>query len=192
MRRKISKKRQPRIRVVVNSQIRYPEVRVLSDTGEMLGMMDSRDAYFKAQEAGKDLVLITEKTKPPVVKIIDLAKHKYQMKQKLSQSRKSAKTQELKEIRLKPFMAANDFESKLKKIIAFLEKGHKVRLQLQFRGRQITKKEFGFEMMQKAFDATSEIAEVEIPSKVMGMKMMAQLTPVKKGKKQNEKNQTEN
>lgn len=180
MRRKISKKRQIQIRVKVNSQIRYPQVRVLSDTGEMLGMMDSRDAYFKAQETGKDLVLVTEKTQPPVVKIINLAKYKYQMKQKLSQGRKSAKTQELKEIRLKPFMAVNDFNSRLKKIIAFLEKGHKVRLQLQFKGRQITKKEFGFEMMQKAIDATSEIAEVEIPVKVMGMKMMAQLMPSKK------------
>ncbi|MEN8253163.1 MAG: translation initiation factor IF-3 [Patescibacteria group bacterium] len=180
MRRKISKKRQPRIRVKVNSQIRYPEVRVLSDTGEMLGLMDSRDAYFKAQDAGKDLVLVTEKAQPPVVKIIDLAKHKYQMKQKLSKSRKAAKAQELKEIRLKPFMAENDFESRLKKVTTFLEKGHKVRLQLQFRGRQITKKEFGFEMMQKVFDATEEIAEIEIPTKVMGMKMMAQLMPIKK------------
>lgn len=148
----------------------------------MLGLMSSRDAFFKAQEAEKDLVLVTEKAKPPVVKIIDLAKHKYQLQQKAAQDRKKQKKQELKELRFKPFMSDNDFESRLKKVIEFLEKGNKVRLQLQFRGRQITKKEFGFEMFNKIFEKTAEIADVELPPKMAGYKLMAQLTPKAKKK----------
>lgn len=166
--------------VVANHHIRFPEVRVLTEFGEMIGVMSSAEAMGKAHQAEKDLVLVTETAKPPIVKIIDLAKHKYQLQQKRAEGRKKAKTQDIKEIRLTPFIGEGDFTSRLKKVIQFLEKGDKVRLSLQFKGRAITKKEFGFDLFTRVFDATNEIATVEITPKMMGNKLIAQLMPSKK------------
>ena len=178
MRRKPFKKRQPeRIFIKANHQVRYPEVRVLDESGELVGVMPSRDAFFKAQEQGKDLVLITEKSQPPVVKIIDLAKHKYQLKQKQAKARKKSRKQDLKEIRFSPFIGEGDYESRLKKITDFLKRGDKVRLQLQFKGREITKKEFGYEIFTNVIKATEELAIVEIEPKMIGKNLMAQLSP---------------
>jgi translation initiation factor IF-3 len=168
--------------VIANHRIRFPEVRVLDEHGEFVGVMPSRDAQFRAQEAGKDLVLVTEKAQPPVVKIIDLAKFKYQQQQKEAEGRKKSRKQDIKGVRFSPFMGDNDFESRLKKTIGFLEKGDKVRLMLQFKGRAITKKEFGFDIITRVIEATAEISQVEIAPKLMGKQLMAQLTPVKKVK----------
>jgi translation initiation factor IF-3 len=179
IRRSTPKQNQYRVRYTANHQIRFPEVRVLTEKGEMLGVMSSREAMEKAMEAEKDLVLITEEAKPPVVKIIDLAKFKYQQQQKASEGRKKAKKQELKEIRFTPFMSEGDFQSRLKKVVDFLQKGDKVRLSLQFKGRQITKKEFGFNQFEKVIAATAEIGKLELEPKIMGKKLIAQLTPTK-------------
>lgn len=168
--------------VTANRQIRYPEVRVLDEYGEMLGVMATAEALEKAKAVEKDLVLVTENAKPPVCKIIDLTKYKYQLQQKKAEGRKKAKTQDLKEVRFTPFMGENDFQSRLKKVIKFLEKGDKVRTTLLFKGRAITKKEFGYEMFQRVIDATAEIGTVEIEPKMMGKKLMAQLMPAKKQK----------
>lgn len=146
----------------------------------MLGLMSSLEALQKAQAAGKDLVLVTEQSKPPVVKIIDLAKFRYQLQQKAAKSRKSAKTQDLKELRFSPFMGESDFQSRLKKAIVFLERGDKVRLSLQFKGRVITKKEFGFGLFDRIITETANLAKVEITPKMMGNKLIAQLIPSKK------------
>ncbi len=148
----------------------------------MLGIMPTGEAQAKARDAGKDLVLITGGANPPVVKIIDLAKHRYQLQQKEADSRKKAKKQDLKEVRFTPFMGAADFESRFKKVRDFLEKGDKVRLSLMFKGRAITKKEFGYDQFDKVIEGTREIAELEIEPKLMGKKLMAQLMPAKKKK----------
>lgn len=184
--------RGPRSRVVVNQYIRFPELRVLSDRGEQLGVMSTRDALEQARAADKDLVLITEQAQPPVAKIIDLAKHKYQLQQKAAESRKNARKQDIKEIRLTPFMGDHDFETRLRKILEFLEDGDKVKLSVQFRGgRQLTKKDFGYNVVEKVVEATKELATIEIEPKMIGRKLIAQLAPTKKGKT-NEKVQTEN
>ncbi len=180
IRKKYIKKRRPLIRVKANHQVRYPQVRVLSDTGEMLGIMSSRDAFFKAREVDKDLVLITEKANPPVVRIIDLAKFKYQQQQKEARSRKAAKKQDIKGVQFSPFMGQGDFQSRLRRVIEFLEKGHKVKLQLLFKGRQITKKNFGFDLFNKVIAETSGLAKVEIEPKLLGKKLIAQLQPITK------------
>lgn len=168
--------------IQANHRIRFPEVRVLTDSGEMLGLMSTGEALEKARVAGKDLVLLTEKAKPPVCKIIELSKFKYQLKQKQSDQRKKAKAQELKEVRFSPFMGDNDLESRIRRVIEFLKKGNKVRMTLMFKGRQITKKEFGFELFDKVFEQTKEISDVELPPKMLGKKLIAQLTPSKKVK----------
>lgn len=156
--------------------------------------MSAAEALQEAQKAGTDLVLITDVAQPPVVKIIELSKHKYQLQQKQSADRKKAKIQEIKEVRFGPFMGEQDFESRLKRVKEFLEKGHKVRLALMFRGREITKKEFGYEVFQNVISRTATGATVEMAPKMLGRKLMAQLSPVKKKKKtaNHEKDQTKN
>lgn len=180
--RRHHKKRQQRINVVANHQIRFPQVRVLSDKGEMMGVMSIKDAQYKAHAVGEDLVLVTPKADPPIVKIIDLAKFKYQQKQKKAEGRKKAKRQETKGVRLTPFIGEGDFQTRLKKIVKFLEQGHKVRIEIAFvKGRQITKKEFGYRNFERIFEHTADIAVVEIQPKAIGKKIMTQLMPVKKG-----------
>lgn len=166
--------------IPVNHHIRFPEVRVLTEHNEMLGVMSTSEALKKAQAAEKDLVVITEGAKPPVVKIIDLAKYKYQLQQKKAEGRKKAKTQEIKEVRFTPFMGEGDFISRLNKVKKFLEKGDKVRLSLQFKGRAITKKGFGYDLFNRVIEETQEIGVEEIKPKMMGKKLIAQLMPVKK------------
>jgi len=154
----------------------------------MIAVMSTRDAMEKARESDKDLILLNEKADPPVAKIIALSKYKYQQQQKDAESRKKAKAQELKEVRFTPFMSGGDFQSRLNKVTDFLERGDKVRLSLQFKGRQITKKEFGYDQFTKVIAATQEIATVEMEPKLLGKKLIAQLQPI--GKKKNEKTET--
>lgn len=146
----------------------------------MLGIMSVPEAMSHAQEAGKDLVLVTEKSNPPIVKIIELAKFKYQLQQKEAESRKKARSQETKEVRLTPFMAEGDFQTRLRKIVGYLEDGDKVRISMEFRGRLITKKEFGDEVFKRVFAETAELATIEIQPQLLGKKVMAQLMPSKK------------
>ncbi|MBP7740912.1 translation initiation factor IF-3 [Candidatus Woesebacteria bacterium] len=168
-------------RVTANLLIRATEVRVLTERGEMIGVMSRDEALEKARDAEKDLVLISDKATPPLVKIIDLAKFKYQEQQKKSQGRKTAKTQSIKEVRFTPFMSEGDFISRLNKVTKFLKKGDKVRLTLLFKGRAITKKEFGYDIFGKVIEATKEFSTVEVVPKLMGKKLMAQIMPTKKG-----------
>lgn len=183
IRRKKIRRALPKERYTINRQIRFPEVRVLSERGEQLGVMPTQEALDKAQDQEKDLILITESAKPPVAKIISLDKFKYQQQQRKAEDRKKARKQDTKEVRFTPFIGENDFQVRLKKVRQFLEKGDKVRLTIEFRrGRQITKKEFGFETFERVIEATQEIATVEIPPKMMGKKMMAQLNPTTKKK----------
>jgi len=172
--------RQAHVNIVANRQIRDLQVRVLDEQGKSLGVMDTRDAMEKAWDEDKDLILINDSQKPPITKIIDAAKYKYQVKQKRAEGRKKANIQELKEVRFKPFMDDNDFASRLKKVVGFLERGDKVRVTLQFRGRQITKKEFGENVVAKVIEATQDIAQLEFEPKLIGKKLLAQLTPSKK------------
>lgn len=153
---------------------------MLSERGEMIGVMQTSVALSQAQSVEKDLILINENAQPPVAKIIDMSKYKYQLQQKDAESRKKAKAQETKEVRFTPFMGEGDFTARLNKVLDFLKGGDKVRLSLQFRGREITKKEFGFEMFRRIIEATDDIASIELEPKLMGNKLIAQLLPSKK------------
>lgn len=149
----------------------------------MLGIFPIQEAMNMAREAEKDLVLVTEKSKPPITKIIELAKFKYQLQQKEAESRKKARSQETKEVRFTPFMGEGDYQTKLRRVIEFLNDGDKVRLSIEFKGRLITKREFGDAIIAKIFADTAEIAVVEIRPQMMGKKIMAQLMPSKSVKK---------
>lgn len=163
----------------INERIQAQNVRVLNEYGEMIGVMSKSDALQKARDAEKDLILINDAQDPVIAKIIDLAKFKYQEQQKKAKSRKNAKSQDLKEVRFSPFMGEGDFESRLRKVTQFLKKGDKVRLSLLFKGRAITKKEFGYDTFNRVIEATQDIASVEMEPKLMGKKLIAQLMPAK-------------
>lgn len=177
---KYNSNQQSKQRIVANERIFASEVRVLSEHKEMLGIMSREEALRLARAEEKDLVLVSATASPPIAKIIDLAKYKYQLQQREAQNRKNAKTQDIKEVRFSPFMGDGDFEARLNKVKKFLEKGDKVRLSLQFKGRAITKKEFGYDIFNKVISATTETATVEVAPKLLGKKLLAQLMPVKK------------
>lgn len=177
--RKKRHKHKFKVRIIANGRIRASQVRVIDEEKGSLGIMPTGQAIRKAYDQDKDLVLINEKQDPPIAKIIELSKYKYQLKQKASASRKKAKAQAVKEVRFTPFMSDGDFEAREKKVKQFLEDGKKVKLSLAFKGRQITKKEFGEEIFAKIIENTRDIAAVEIEPKMIGKKLVAQLMPRK-------------
>jgi len=186
LRKKTKHYQQPRAFIQANHLIRFPQVRVLSDRGEFVGIMTSVEAMNMARAEDKDLVLVTEKAELPITKIIDLSKYKYQLQQKQAEGRKKARSQDTKEVRFSPFIGENDLNGKINKVIGFLQKGHKAKLTLIFKGRQMGNKDQGFEIIKKVIAATTDYSEVELHPKLMGNKLLTQLMPVKKAKKVNE------
>lgn len=136
---------------------------------------------------GMDLVLVGAKAKPPVAKIIDFAKFKYQQGKKEQSIKRKMSVQELKEVRLTPFMADNDLNVRLKRARKFLSQNNKVRLNVWFRGRQITRKQFGYDLVRKATSELADVSAVEVEPKFRGKVLQTILKPVKSEKKENKK-----
>lgn len=134
----------------------------------------------RAQALGVDLVEVAPQANPPVVKIIDFAKFKYQLKQKEAGGKKKSKSQDVKEIRFTPFIAENDYNTRITKARGFLQGGDKVRLVVKFVGRQITHPEFGHDLIHKATAALADLATVESPPNLRGKLLMTIITPTKK------------
>ncbi|HZZ98574.1 MAG TPA: translation initiation factor IF-3, partial [Candidatus Saccharimonadia bacterium] len=166
----------------INQFIQASELRVLDQFNKQLGVMTKSEALQKANELGVDLVEIAPSAKPPVAKLIDFAKFKYQIAQKAQEDKRKTKISEIKELRMTPVIAQGDFDARMKKARKFLEGGDKVRLNVKFAGRMITKKEYGEKVLKRAVDQLSDISMVEIPAKLIGKFMMMQLSPVKKKK----------
>jgi len=164
----------------INHQIHAKEVRLLREDGTQIGIFSLSDALSQATAAGTDAVEIAPLAVPPVVKLIDYKKFLYQLNKKERLQKASAKKVDIKEIRLTPFMAENDFQTKLNRGKEFLSAGNKVRISVKFVGRQLSHKEFGGIMMNKAFSQLSEIAAFDQPAKWIGRQYVATLTPVKK------------
>lgn len=150
--------------------------------GSQIGVISREDAMQRARDAGLDLVIVAENAKPPVAKIIAFTKFKYQQQQKDAQGKKKAKSVEIKEVRMTPFMAEGDFQQRIKKAAKFLEGGDKVRLTVKFVGRQITRKEFGENLLNKAIEELAEISKVEFPPKLQGKLLFTQLQAIGKKK----------
>ena len=127
------------LNVQVNEQIRDKEVRVISETGEQLGIMSSQEALKLAEEAGVDLVKIAPTANPPVVKIIDFSRYRYEQKRKEKDQKKKQNVIEVKEVRLTPNIDTNDLNTKVSAARKFLEKGNKVKVSLRFRGRELSR-----------------------------------------------------
>lgn len=164
----------------INHQIKAPEVRLLREDSTQIGIVSISEALSQASSLSVDAVEIAPLASPPVVKLIDYKKFIYQLSKKERQQKAATKKVDLKEVRLTPFMAENDFQTKLNRGREFLTDGHKVRISVKFVGRQLTKKEFGNIVMTKAFAALSDISTVDQPPKWIGRQYMATLTAVKK------------
>ncbi|MGV0167133.1 translation initiation factor IF-3 [Furfurilactobacillus sp. WILCCON 0119] len=162
---------------MVNNAIRAHEVRLIADNGDQLGVKLTREAQQLADDANLDLVLVAPKAKPPVARIMDYGKYRFEQQKKQREARKNQKTVEMKEIRLSPTIDENDFNTKLKNAEKFLSKGNKVRVSIRFRGRAITHKEIGRDVLNKMAAATKEIADVQQQAKMDGRSMFLVLSP---------------
>ena len=156
---------------MINEQIRDREVRLIGEEGEQLGVMSSREAQKLADEAGLDLVKIAPTAKPPVCKIVDYGKYRYEQARKEKEARKKQKTIQIKEIRLSPNIDTNDLNTKINAAKKFLTKGDKVKVTLRFRGREMAHMNASKHILDDFAEALTEIAVVEKPAKVEGRSM---------------------
>ena len=153
---------------MINEQIRDKEVRVVGADGEQLGLMSAREAQKIADDAGLDLVKIAPKAKPPVCKVIDYGKYRYEQARKEKDAKKKQKTVELKEIRLSPNIEANDLNTKMNAAKKFLAKGNKVKITLRFRGREMAHMNSSKHILDDFAENLSDVAVVEKAPKVEG------------------------
>ncbi|OVE75971.1 translation initiation factor IF-3 [bacterium E08(2017)] len=161
--------------VRVNHKIRVPNVRCIRSDGEMAGVLSTRDALKLAQDEGLDLVEISPNADPPVCRIMDFGKFRYDegMKRKQSRKQSRAHNKALKEIKFHVNVAEHDYETKVNHARKFLEKGHKVKLSLQFRGRENAHRELGFELIQRVLKDLEEMCVVDSAPKMMGRSIVA-------------------
>ena len=154
--------------VLINDQIRDKELRVVSEDGEQLGVMSNSEAQALADEAGVDLVLIAPNANPPVVKVIDYGKYRYEQARREKEAKKKQRVVELKEIRLSPNIDTNDLNTKIAAAKKFIEKGDKVKVTLRFRGREMAHMQESKYILDDFAAALTEVAVVEKPSKQEG------------------------
>ncbi|AMQ03193.1 translation initiation factor IF-3 [Lacticaseibacillus rhamnosus] len=162
---------------MVNDSIRAREVRLISQTGEQLGVKSTRDALAIAEDANLDVVLVSPNAKPPVARIMDYGKFRFELQKKERDARKKQKTVTIKEIRLSPTIGEADFNTRLKNATKFLNKGDKVKVSVRFRGRAITHKDLGRKVLEQMADAVKDIAAVETHPKMDGRSMFLMLAP---------------
>ena len=161
---------------MINEQIRDREIRLIGADGEQLGIMSAREAMKIAQEAELDLVKIAPTAKPPVCKIIDYGKYKYEQTRKEKEARKKQKTVELKEVRLSPNIDTNDLNTKINNAKKFISKGNKVKVTLRFRGRAMAHVQQSKHILDDFAETLADIAVVEKPAKMEGRAMSMVLT----------------
>ena len=165
---------------LVNENVRFPEVLLIGPTGEQLGVMSSREAQFKANEYDLDLLCVAPNAKPPVCKIINYSKYRFEQQKKAKEAKKNQHVVEIKEVQLTPQIGGHDMDTKARAAIKFLEAGNKVKVGVRFRGRQMTHIEVGQEVMDKFIAQLSEYANIEKPANMEGRWMYAILVPKKK------------
>ena len=161
---------------MINEQIRDKEILLIGEHGEKLGIMSAREAFKLAQEAELDLVKIAPTAKPPVCKIIDYGKYRYELLRKEKEAKKKQKVIEIKEVRLSPNIDTNDLNTKTSAARKFLEKGNKVKITLRFRGREMAHMNQSKYILDEFAENLADIAVIDKPSKVEGRTMVMFLT----------------
>jgi translation initiation factor IF-3 len=157
--------------------IRVPQVRVISDSGDQLGILTVREALAAAREAELDLVEVAPEADPPVCRIMDFGRYKYQQSKKLSESRRKASTVEIKEVKFRPKTAEHDYQFKLRNILRFLGEKNKIKVSLTFRGREITHANLGQELMQRVIRDAAELGGPEQTPRLEGRSLVMILNP---------------
>jgi translation initiation factor IF-3 len=161
----------------VNEEIRVREVQLIDQTGHNHGPTDIQVALAKAQEAGLDLVEIAPNSAPPVCKLLDYGKYKYQAQKKAAEARKKQKVVEVKEIKLRPMIDDHDYEVKMRSMQRFFEEGDKVKITLRFRGREMAHQELGTALLNRVKEDTSKFAKVEQEPRFEGRQVVMVLAP---------------
>lgn len=165
--------------IEINEQIRDREVRVIGAEGEQLGIMSSKDAYMMAKEKDLDLIKIAPTATPPVVKIADFGKYRYEMMRKEKEAKRNQRVTELKEIRMTPNIDQNDLNTKLSAARKFLEKGNKVKVALRFRGREMSRMNQSKYILDEFAEQLKDIAVLDKPANVEGRNMAIVISPKK-------------
>ena len=161
---------------MINEQIRDKEIRLIGENGEQLGIMSARDAMKMAKEAELDLVKIAPAAKPPVCKIIEYGKYRYEQARKEKEAKKKQKTIEIKEVRLSPNIDVNDLNTKVGAARKFIEKGNKVKVTLRFRGREMAHMQSSKHILDDFAEQLKDVASVDKPPKIEGRNMTMFLT----------------
>ncbi|MEM9683756.1 MAG: translation initiation factor IF-3 [Pseudomonadota bacterium] len=161
----------------VNEDIQAPEVRLIGEDGEQLGVVSTRDAILRAADVGLDLVEVAANVDPPVCKILDYGKLKYETQKKKSEARKKQKTIDVKEIKFRPNIEQHDYDVKMKAMRRFLEDGDKVKVTLRFRGREMMHQHLGMKVLNRVREETDELAKVEQVPQMEGRQMVMVLAP---------------
>jgi translation initiation factor IF-3 len=161
----------------MNEDIRVPEVRLIDQNGQNVGVIATSVAIARAVEAGLDLVEIAPDSKPPVAKILDYGKFKYQEQKKAAEARKRQKVVEIKEIKMRPSIDDHDYDVKMRSMKRFFDDGDKVKVTLRFRGRELSHQELGWQVLQRVKSDTEPVAKVEAEPKMEGRQMVMVLAP---------------
>ncbi len=176
--------KQKKDEAIINDQIRVKEMLVITDQGEKLGVLTRGKALQEADDRGLDLVLVSPDANPPVAKLMDYSRFRFQQQKKLKEMKKNQKVIVVQEIQLSPVIEKHDFETKAKKARTILEKGNKVKITLRFKGRMIVHQEIGVEVINKFIESLSDCTTVESPVKLDGRSLFAVVAP-KVEKKEN-------
>jgi translation initiation factor IF-3 len=161
----------------VNEEIRAPQVRLIDESGEMQGVMSAREAQHRAFAVGLDLLEISPNADPPVVKILDYGKFKYEQQKKRNEARKKQKVIEIKEIKVRPNIDENDYQTKLRAMKSFIEEGDKVKVTLRFRGREMAHQEIGVRVLERIRSEMDPLTKVEQMPRMENRQMVMVLTP---------------
>ncbi len=161
----------------INGAIRAPQVRCIDPEGNQLGVLETRTAIEKAEDFGLDLVEVQPNADPPVCKILDYGKFKYEAQKRANEARKKQKTIEVKEIKFRPNIDEHDYQVKMRNMVKFLTGGDKVKVTLRFRGREMAHQELGAKVLSRVRVETEELAKVEAMPKMEGRQMIMVLAP---------------
>jgi translation initiation factor IF-3 len=160
-----------------NQMIVSDKVRVIDENGENLGVMYTKEAIEAAGNVGLDLVEISPNADPPVAKFLDVGKHRYEAQKKANLARKNQKTQEIKEIKMRPNIDDHDYDTKMRNVNRFIEDGDKVKVTLRFRGRELSHQQLGMNLLKRVQDDVAEIAKIESYPRMEGRQMLMVLSP---------------
>ena len=161
----------------VNEEIRSPQVRLIDQDGEMLGVMSAREALIRAYDVGLDLLEISPNAVPPVVKILDYGKYKYEQQKKANEARKRQKVVEIKEIKVRPNIDDHDYDVKMRQMKDFIGEGDKVKVTLRFRGREMAHQDLGLKVLDRIRTELAETTKVESMPRLENRQMIMVLAP---------------